>query len=103
MQLQPLKSIRRTGLVLLSATMLLLGIFVGLTQNTAPAPAQAANENDVFDDVMANRPPQQSRECDGTETGRCSDGTCTHSESEVLACVFNGGVAEWYGADGPPP
>lgn len=102
MQLQPMKSIRRTGLVLIISTMLLLGTFVDLTQDVAPAPAQAATEQEIFDEVVANIPPQQSRECDGTETGLCNDGTCTHSESEVLACVFSGGVAEWYGTAGPP-
>lgn len=101
MQLKHVQSIRRSGLVLIISTMLLLGSLIALTH--AGEPAQAAAERATFDEVVAARPPQQNRECDGTETGRCLDGTCTHSESEVLACIFSGGVAEWYGADGPPP
>lgn len=98
-----LKSIRRTALVLMLSTVFLWGTIVGMTQVGVATPAQAASEQAVFDKTVAGIPPQQRRDCDGTETGRCNDGTCTHAESEVLACVFSGGLAEWYGADGPPP
>ncbi|MCB0177968.1 MAG: hypothetical protein KDI62_07050 [Anaerolineae bacterium] len=103
MQLKPVQSIRRSGLVMIVSTVLLLGSLIAITHTGEPAQARAAADEETFDKIVAALPPQQSRECDGTETGRCLDGTCTHSESEVLACIFSGGVAEWYGADGPPP
>ncbi|MCB0162854.1 MAG: hypothetical protein KDI79_01420 [Anaerolineae bacterium] len=103
MQLKQVQSIRRSGLVLIVSTLLLLGSLMAITHAGEPAQAQAAADRETFDEIIAAHPPQQSRECDGTETGRCLDGTCTHSESEVLACIFSGGVDEWYGADGPPP
>ncbi|MCB9079250.1 MAG: hypothetical protein H6631_16745 [Anaerolineaceae bacterium] len=103
MQLKQVQSIRRSGLVLIVSTLLLLGSLMAITHAGQPAQAQAATDRETFDEIVAARPPQQSRECDGTETGRCLDGTCTHSESEVLACIFSGGVAEWFGIDGPPP
>jgi hypothetical protein len=51
----------------------------------------------------ASLPAQQNMACDGTETGVCRDGRCTHAQDQALACLFNRGVDVWYGEAGPPP
>jgi hypothetical protein len=98
-----IKKIRQFGLIALGLLCLLLGSLIIIDDST-PSPVQAAG---VYGDITtlqpAHIPQQQNTACDGSQTGLCNDGRCTHVEDRELACIFNRGVAEWYGQEGPPP
>lgn len=94
---------RQIGLITLFFVIVLAGGVV-IISYLSPRPVQAAATGFTSNrNVAAGLPLQQGRECDGEETGRCNDGTCTHAETRTLACIYGGGLAEWYGPDGPPP
>ena len=99
--------LRRLTLTILFPAFVLFGTLVAIEQ-PRPTPARAAGPADdlPYGDITrlqpAHIPLQQNIACDGTETGVCNDGTCTHVEDEELACIFRQGLATWYGPDGPP-
>lgn len=95
-------NLHKVSLVAFGLALFLSGMPL-LTNPGPPAVAWAASDLELVGPAPSlNLPLQQSRACDGTETALCKDGTCSHSETQSLACIYSGGVEQWYGPGGPP-